>query len=295
MRDRSLDDRRTAGFLYPSERAYLDEEGVYPGPLHDDSESGGRKAKSSIKNEVAAPGALKWLLLDFYRDLSAVSNYHRTDREAWQEWEQDMLPHVEQELRLLRDLIDQMVDAAERNRFKEDHEELIEALSHLYEGDNHPSEAYRIGDVTSLEETERPAEFDEMSPDELEQRFEALQIRQRGLQAVLDQEEGPAILEYIAENGPVALSGERVGDGGEPWAAVAKRILVKTELARAYDDTWDEKFELTDHGQAVVECWRALTETAAVEREQDALPDPCTREAVQFVLELHELPVTAGQ
>jgi hypothetical protein len=278
---------RKSGFLHPSERAYLNEEGIYRYPQsYEDVKSGGRRAKSRIQNEVATVPQLQMLLLDFLLDLNAAQNLQRTDAETWIEWESRTLPAVTQELEWLRDTVNQMVEIAKRDQFEEESEEIRAAVEPLYPGNFHPGEVVSTGGVGAYEPPEARHQW---TADELETRFEITEMRFDGLETLLKKDELAGILDYIATNGRCELPERKINDDGEGWSKVASEHLTPDLATKLEHSQSYREYEITPHGTAVLECWKRLRETTAVRMAAGANPDGTDREHIATALDLHGL------
>jgi len=276
---------RTSGFLHPGERTYLEEEGIYryPGSF-EGIESGGRRAKSRIQNEVVTVPQLQMLLLGFMNDLEAVQSLQRTDVATWKAWESGTLPAVTQELEWLRDTVDQMLEIAERDRFKEEAEEMRTAVEPLYPGDYHPREAYGTGVMGD----EPPEAVQQWTAEELADRFETVEIRREGLRTLCNVDELAEILSYIASEPPRELPSRQIGDDGEWWSKAASDYLAPELVTKTEHSQTRREYEITEHGTAVLECWNRLLDTTAVEMEADARPEADERVHINRALELHD-------
>lgn len=268
MSDRSRD----FGFLRPKERAYLSEQEHYLGRIDEESPKRPAQTKSRIKNEVVKN--LDQAIDDFARDLMAVSNFQRRESTVQEQfvWEGATLEFAKPELERLKRTIDRLLEQAESLPVSSERKELQEVLNRLYEG-------------TDLE---HPSKSDKnLSPEELEELYHRQREMNKHLKTVLSKEELPEILSYIGEHGKCELSGRTIGENGEPWPQVASRELVP-ELATK-DDTWGDhkEYELTEKGEAVLECWEELQQTKTIQIQSDLRPEQTPREVVLKTLAEH--------
>lgn len=267
---------RSSGFLHPGERAYLIEKGFYPAPNYPkETESGGRRAKSRIQNEITP--SVQQLILQFNYDLVAVHLLQRSDEEIWRKWETRILPAIKDDLESLRNDLDQMIDIAERDDFAIERNEIKGALAHLHDGEHHPS-------LKSPQELTR---------EELEAKLETLKIREEGLGTLLQGEERSEILGYIYENEPCSLDGKRIGESGEYWTTVASRELRPTLVEKENVSNTKSIYRITEHGEAVLNCWQALTEISVL--TMNGKSEVSKRQIIRDTLKLHELPLSVWQ
>lgn len=267
---------RSSGFLHPGERAYLNEQGFYPAPNYPkETESGGRRAKSRIQKEITP--SIQQLILQFNYDLVAVHLLQRSDEEIWRKWETAILPAIKDDLENLRNDLDQMIDIAERDDFAIERDQIREALAHLYDGEHHP---YRKSQQ-------------ELTGEELEAKFKTLKTREEGLGILLQGEKRPEILEYIYENDPCSLDGKRIGESGEYWTTVASRELTPVLVEKENLSNTRYIYRITEHGEAVLNCWQALTEISVLTMNEKSKASE--RQIIRDTLKLHELPLSVWQ
>lgn len=268
MSDRSRD----FGFLRSKERAYLNEQGHYISRFDSEGPKRPAQTKSRIKNEVVKD--FNEVIDDFNRDLMAISNFQRREATVQEQfvWEGATLEIAKPELKSLKRTVDRLIEQAETHPISSEREELQEVLNRLYEG-------------TDLE---LPSEVDQNpSPEELEQLYHRRKEMNKSLKTVLSKEGLPEILLYIGKRGKCELSGRRINGEGEWWAQVASRELVPELATKDEDTVGPDQYELTDKGEAVLECWKELQETKTIEIKSDLRPDQTTRQIVLETLAEH--------
>ncbi|WP_353634662.1 hypothetical protein ABSL23_03065 [Halobacterium sp. NMX12-1] len=267
MSDRS----RKFGFLRPKERAYLYEQDHYLGTVDGEGPEQPANTKSRIKNEVVAN--LDDVISDFRRDLLAVSNFQRAATLHDQfVYENTTLSFSKSELESLKRQIEGMIEQAEDHPVSAEREELGGVLELMY------------GTV----DLEDPAESDN-PPDaeELEELYSRRQELSQHLYTVLSKEGLPEILAHIGNHGKCELSGRRINGEGEWWAQVASRELVPELATKDEETVGAAQYELTDDGEAVLECWEGLQETKTIQIQSDLRPDESTRKIVLQTLAEH--------
>lgn len=266
-----MSDRRRFGFLRPKERAYLSEEGHFLGRVDEESPKRPEQTKTRIKNEVVAN--LDEVISDFRRDLLAVSNFQRaaTLHEQFV-FENTTLNFSKSELEALKKQIDGLIEQAEDHPFSAEREELQDALESLHGMTN----------LENLAESDDPP-----TPEELEEEYHRRKEMNRHLNTVLSKEGLPKILSEIGNSGKCELSGRRINGEGEWWAQVASRELVPELATKDEDTVGPDQYELTDKGEAVLECWEELQQTKTIQIKSDLRPEQSMRGLVLETLSEH--------
>ncbi|WP_075937618.1 hypothetical protein [Halosegnis longus] len=277
---------RTVSLLQPNERAYLAENSLYPGNWVGEAESGGRKAKSRIKNEILTMPGFDTPIRGFYIDLLALSNFMiRADREDRLQWENHTLPAAKQDMELLRDHLNTLIDMAESDETAVKKDELKEAVQSLYEYHD------LLDSLTMFSETDNPEPTD-VPDDGWGEAFEERKERQEALMSLLSKPDRLQILEYVAEKDRCELPDRKVDGKGEPWARVASRELTDLGVVIKHDVSNRRKeYSITGRGKAVYEAWENLQETETVSQADDVYTEQDTREVVRQLL-LDNLPTT---
>lgn len=272
---------RTVSLLQPNERAYLAENGLYPGNWNGEAESGGRQARSRIKNEIMTMPGFDTPIRGFYTDLLALSNFMiRADREDRLQWENTTLPAAKQDMELLRDHLNTLIDMAESDEVASQKNGLKEAIQPLYQYHD------LLDSLTMFMESDNPEPTD-IPDDGWDEAFEERNERQAALMSLLSKSDRPQILEYVAERDRCELPDRRIDGKGEPWAQVASRELVgELELLEKHEERNPRRkeYSITDRGKAVCEAWENLQETETVSQADDVYTEQDTREVVRQLL-----------
>ncbi|WP_435184904.1 hypothetical protein [Halobellus sp. EA9] len=281
---------RTVSILQPNERAYLAENGLYPANWNDDAESGGRQARSRIKNEITTTPGFNTPIRGFYIDLLALSNFMiHADRKERLQWENHTLPAAKHDLELLRDHLNTLIEIAESDEIATERNEVKEAVQSLYQYND------LLDALTMFSESENPEPTD--IPEEgWAEAFEERQERQEALMEILSKPDRPQILEYFDENGQCELPDKKINGKGEPWSRVASRELGSNlELVEKEEiSNRRREYRITDRGKAVYETWKELQDTEAVTKAEKVYAETDTREVIRQLL-LDHLPNTFGE
>jgi len=267
-----MTDRSTFGFLRPKERAYLSGEGYYPARIDEEPPKRPEQTKTRIKNEVVEN--LDEAIQTFRRDLLAASNFQRRESSINEQfvWEVTTLESSKSELEDLKSQIEGLIEQAESHPVSAEREELQEELDTLY----------GTADLNDTTDSAR-----DMDPEELEELYHRRKEMNQHLNTVLSKEGLPEILSYLGENGKTDLSNRKINGEGEWWAQVATRVLVPELATKDEDTVGASKYELTEKGKAVLECWKHLQNTKTVQIKNDLRPEQTTREIVLETLAEH--------
>lgn len=274
---------REGGFLQSNERAFLAEQGCYPLP-YSESNSGGVKARSRLKNEVTNVEGMRQVLLGMTTDLDALLLFMLRDEGTdWQDWSNFTLPQVQDEMEQLRDTLDRFIEIAEDDSLQDEYDEIQDATANLYEDVDRATEGFNSG-VLDIHEG---GETDETQL--IWEAFEEREARQEGLLTLVRNDGAADVLEYIADKGPRDLPTEKRGT--EYMASIATNKLEPDGLVSMETEDLlagkDKEYEITERGDAVLDTWRALLETTAVEMEREANPEASDRELVESALQFH--------